>query len=83
MSSRQNLIAGTICLVAFLLFYGVTARGKIQASDEASVFATGVSLATRGHLAIDELNWLQEHVNIGGARTGRSSLHEILSGKHF
>jgi len=65
MSSRQNLIAGAICLVAFLFFYGVTARGKIQASDEASVFATGVSLATRGHLAIDELNWLQEHVNIG------------------
>ena len=64
-TARQYLVAGSICFVSFLLFYGITARGKIQSSDEAAVFATGVSLATRGRLAIDELQWLQEHVNIG------------------
>ena len=64
-TARQYLVAGSICFVSFLLFYGITARGKIQSSDEAAVFATGVSLATRGQLAIDELQWLQEHVNIG------------------
>src|SRR5438874_5092705 len=64
-TARQYLVAGSICFVSFLLFYGITARGKIQSSDEAAVFATGVSLATRGRLAIDQLQWLQEHVNIG------------------
>ena len=62
---RQYLVAGSLCFVFFLSFYGVTARGKLQASDEAAVFATGVSLATRGHLAIDDFQWLQDRVNIG------------------
>ncbi len=62
---RQNLIAGSICFLCFLLFYGITARGKLQASDEAAVFASGISLATSGHLAIDQLRPLQAHVNIG------------------
>jgi hypothetical protein len=62
---RQYLVAGSTCFVALLLFYSVTGRGKLQTSDEAAVFATGVLLATRGHLAIDEFEWLQEGVNIG------------------
>lgn len=37
----------------------------MQASDEAAVFASGISLATTGHLAIDELKSLQEKVNLG------------------
>lgn len=65
MRSRQNLIAGGVCFLSFLLFYGITARGKLQASDEAAVFASGISLATTGHLAIDDFSWLQEKVNIG------------------
>jgi len=65
MTTRQYLIAGSICFVSLLLFYGITARGKLQTSDEAAVFASGVSLATHGHLAIDDLQWLQDHVNIG------------------
>jgi hypothetical protein len=64
-STRQYLVAGLICFISFLVFYGVTARGKIQTSDEAAVFATGVSLATRGQLAIDDFQWLQDHVNVG------------------
>ena len=64
-NARQYLVAGSLCFVFFLLFYGITSRGKLQASDEAAVFATGVSLATRGQLNVDELEWLQEHVNIG------------------
>jgi hypothetical protein len=59
------LIAGAACFLGFLLFYGITARGKLQASDEAAVFASGISLATTGHLFIDDFNWLQEKVNIG------------------
>jgi hypothetical protein len=65
MSSRQNLFAGATCFVFFLLFYGITSRGKLQASDEAAVFASGISLATTGRLAIDNFGWLQEKVNIG------------------
>ena len=37
----------------------------MQASDEAAVFASGISLATTGHLAIDQLKSLQEKVNLG------------------
>jgi hypothetical protein len=37
----------------------------LQASDEAAVFASGISLATTGHLAIDQLKPLQEKVNLG------------------
>src|SRR5712691_802344 len=66
---RRLVTAGRIgllvCFFFFLAVYGITSRGKLQASDEAAVFASGVSLATMGHLAIDELQWLQEHVNIG------------------
>src|SRR6266516_4707788 len=65
MTTRQYLVASSICFISLLLFYGITARGKLQASDEAAVFASGVSLATHGHLAIDDLQWLQDHVNIG------------------
>jgi hypothetical protein len=60
MSSRQNLFAGATCFVFFLLFYGITSRGKLQASDEAAVFASGISLATTGRLAINNFGWLQE-----------------------
>jgi hypothetical protein len=62
---RQNLIAGTICVVFFAFLYGITSRGKLQASDEAAVFASGISLATTGHLAIDQLKPLQDKVNLG------------------
>jgi hypothetical protein len=48
-----------------VLLYGITARGKLQASDEAAVFASGISLATTGHLPIDQLKPLQEKVNLG------------------
>ena len=65
MSSRQNLFAGATCFLFFLLFYGITSRGKIRASDAAAVFASGISLAIAGHLSIDKFGWLQEKVNIG------------------
>lgn len=65
MTQRQKLLAGTVCFVSFLLLYGITARGKLQASDEAAVFASGISLATTGHLNIDQLKPLQEKVNLG------------------
>ena len=63
--ARQYLVAGSLCFVLFLILYGLTSRGALQASDEVAVFASGVTLATHGTLAIDELQWLNEHVNIG------------------
>lgn len=65
MSSRLNLVAGAVCFVSLLLLYGITSRGKLQASDEAAVFASGISLATTGHLNFDQLKPLQEKVNLG------------------
>jgi hypothetical protein len=66
---RRVVTAGRVgllvCFFFFLAVYGISSRGKLQASDEAAVFASGVSLATRGHLSIDDLEWLQERVNIG------------------
>src|SRR5437016_4593395 len=66
---RRLVTAGRIgllvCFFFFLAVYGITSRGKLQASDEAAVFTTGISLATTGHLAIDDFSWLQEKVNIG------------------
>ena len=63
--ARRYLVAGLLCFVSFLILYGLTSRGALQASDEVAVFASGVALATHGTLAIDELQWLNEHVNIG------------------
>jgi hypothetical protein len=64
-STRQYLLAGLVCFVSFLILYGLTSRGALQTSDEVAVFASGVALATHGSLAIDELHWLDEHVNVG------------------
>lgn len=63
--SRRELVAGATCFVLFLFFYGLTSRTALQTSDEAAVFSTGVALATRGEIAIDELQWLQDKMNIG------------------
>ena len=59
------LIPAGITFVCFLLFYGITARGALQTSDESAVFATGAAVAMHGTLAIDELDWLNEHVSLG------------------
>jgi hypothetical protein len=64
-ANRRLLLAGLLCFASFLLFYGLTSRGNLQTSDETAVFATGISLATRGNLAIDELQWLDSRVNVG------------------
>ncbi len=66
---NQRSALGILCFIFFLLFYGLTARARLQVSDEAATFATGISLATQGDLAIDKLQWLQDILNIG--QTGR------------
>lgn len=63
--AREYLVAGSICFVVFLLIYGLTGRGALQTSDEVAVFRSGISVAIDGDLAIDELRWLQERMNIG------------------
>lgn len=65
MANRNLYIAGLLCFIFFLVFYGVTSRANLQVSDEAAVFSTGISLALHGNPAIDELQWLQKGVNIG------------------
>lgn len=62
--TQKNTIA--ICLFFFFLFlFAFTARGRPQVSDEAAVLGSAVALAVRGHLAIDDLQWLQDQEPIG------------------
>lgn len=69
MTSRRT-VSAILCFVLFTLYYGWTARARLQVSDEVATFATGMSLATQGDLAIDELQWLQDAVNIGARGNG-------------
>jgi hypothetical protein len=63
-AAKEGLIA-VACFAFFLLLYGFTSRADLQVSDEAATFATGISLATRGDLAIDDLRWLKDSAYIG------------------
>jgi hypothetical protein len=78
MANRTTLLISSICFLFFLFLYGLTSRGNLQVSDEIVVFSTGLSLATRGSLAIDELQGLQETLLIG--QKGRG---DHLYGKYF
>ncbi len=80
---NRRLLAGLLCFIVFLLFYGVTARAELQVSDEVAVFATSVSLATKGTLAIDELQWLQDTVNIGQKGRGGHLYTKYFPGNVF
>ena len=68
MTSRRT-VSAILCFVLFTLYYGWTARARLQVSDEVATFATGMSLATQGELAIDELQWLQDAVLIGARQS--------------
>lgn len=62
--TQKNIIA--ICLFFFFLcLFAFTARGRPQVSDEAAVLGSAVAVAVRGHLAIDDLQWLQDQEGIG------------------
>ena len=77
-ANRNIFLAGLAVFSFFLFFYGITSRGGLQLSDEVTVFATGLSLATRGSLAIDQLQNLQNSLSIG--QIGRDN---HLYGKYF
>jgi hypothetical protein len=62
---HRVVLSAVICFACFLVFYGVTARGDLQTSDESAVFATGIALATLDRLSINELAWMNENVNLG------------------
>jgi hypothetical protein len=70
MTIHQKILAGTICFLSFLLFYGITARSNAQVSDEVAVLASSVSLIKNNNLAIDNWQWLQDEVNIGSLGRG-------------
>ena len=62
---KNSSIAVILCFIVFLIIYGVTSRADLQLSDEFAVFATGVSLATRGSLDADEAMFVHERDSIG------------------
>jgi hypothetical protein len=78
MANKTTLLASLFCFLSFLFFYGVTSRDNLQVSDEFVVFSTGMSLATRGSLAIDGLQGMQNALHIG--QVGRG---DHLYGKYF
>lgn len=78
MVNKTTVFVGLICFLFFLFFYGLTSRGNWQDSDEITVLSTGLSLATRGSLAIDELQKIQDTINIGQIGRGNH-----LYGKYF
>jgi hypothetical protein len=69
--NKSKLIPGLLCFLSFLLFYGLTSRADFQSSDEVAVFASGISLETQGNLAIDQLQWLANTLNISLGEMGR------------
>jgi hypothetical protein len=69
--NKSKLIPGLLCFLSFLLFYGLTSRADILGSDDVAVFASGISLETQGNLAIDNLQWLANTLNINLGETGR------------
>ena len=75
---KKRLMAGALCFISFLLLYGITSRSDLQLTDEVAVFASAISLEARGNLAIDELQWLNERINIGEPGVG-----EHLYSKYF
>jgi hypothetical protein len=71
LSEKVKIILGVfLCFIFFLILYGVTSRADIQVTDEAATFSTGISLAVRGNLAIDDMRWLEDKYNIGEVGNG-------------
>ncbi|MCB9418594.1 MAG: hypothetical protein H6667_02230 [Ardenticatenaceae bacterium] len=62
---KKKVVLAFSIFLFFSLLYGVTARAKVQVTDEAAVLATAVSLATEHDLIIDEWQWLHEQDDIG------------------
>jgi hypothetical protein len=65
MINNNRFVASTLCFIVFLLFYGFTSRSDLQHTDEVAVFTSAISLETQGDLAIDELRWMNDKINIG------------------
>src|SRR4051794_20670222 len=82
-SRREHFTAGAICFFFFLLFYGLTGRGALQTSDEVAVFRSGISVATDGDLAIDELRWLNDMTNLGTDGRGGHLYTKFFAGNVF
>ena len=62
---QKTKYAPLVCFFIFLFIYGITSRANLQITDETAVFSSGVSLATKGSLHIDSLQWLQAEANLG------------------
>ena len=71
MTKKHELLLALLCFIFFLLLYGVTSRSNIQVSDEASVFASSISLKSQNILVIDQLQWLEDTSNITLGQKGR------------
>jgi hypothetical protein len=62
-SQDKNKIVSFGLLFLFLFVYVLTARGRIQNSDEATMFSSLTNLMERGTLAIDELAALNQQID--------------------
>lgn len=83
MSINRKFLAGASCFIFFLLLYGLTARSDLHHTDEVAVFATGISWVTNNSLAIDELQWVQNAVNIGAIGRGGHLYSKYFPGNAF
>ncbi len=63
----SNTISALLCFFFFLLVYGVSSRDSAVASDEVATFRTGITVATEGHLYIDDL-WKFQHITPIGTK---------------
>jgi len=82
-STNRIFLAAGLCFISFLFIYGLTARSDLQLSDEVAVFATGISWITDDSLAIDELQWIQNAVNIGAIGRGGHLYSKYFPGNIF
>jgi hypothetical protein len=63
--TAKTTIAAAVCFCFFLCIYGFTSHAEASASDEIAAFRTGVVLATRHSLAIDDIKSVQKVTFIG------------------
>jgi hypothetical protein len=60
-----KLYPTVICFCLFALIYGLTSRSDLQVCDEIGPFGTGITLATKGSLDIDQLQWMKHNIYPG------------------
>lgn len=71
MRGSPRFFAGLACFFVLLALYSITSRADLQLSDETAVFASAISLESKGDLSIDELQWLHDCRCLNFGKMGR------------